>query len=152
MTRELILTLEEVTRRTVEALTGGPLEATAIAVSDPPGSEHLVATMDLAGEWLGQLVVAAAHPTAAHLAAAMLREAEEPEEQELRDALGELANVLAGNLRQALDPTGMLFELSFPRVQLSSEAAPWSEQAEVTGLHLAGPTVAFHVYLLKESW
>ncbi len=67
----------------------------------------------------------------AELTANMLGEEEEPSEQDQADALGELSNVVCGNLLPAVAGAEAVYDLGAPEVQLSSQttAPPDGESA-----------------------
>ncbi|HEU4630510.1 MAG TPA: chemotaxis protein CheX [Gemmatimonadaceae bacterium] len=71
--------------------------------------------VDFDGPWRGTVVVRATAGVLATAAANMLGRAEPPAEPLRRDALGELANVLCGNLLPAVAGRAAVFELGAPR-------------------------------------
>jgi chemotaxis protein CheX len=67
-----------------------------------PGARTLVGCVQIAGAWSGAVLVSC-DPGFARLAARIIFEmAGEPSAEEERDALGELSNVIAGNLKTLL--------------------------------------------------
>ncbi|GAB1643330.1 chemotaxis protein CheX [Krasilnikovia sp. MM14-A1259] len=113
---------------------------------DPEGVDPLVATGDatqvcevhssvsITGSWSGHVVYATSLVAARRAAAAFLAmEPDEVSEEDLTDVLGELANIVGGNVKAML-PTGAL--LSLPQVVLAPESTTKYPAAErVTGLY-----------------
>lgn len=86
------------------------------AESEPPGGDTplMVGRIRFAGAWVGHLDVRCTPGTAWQVAAAMLMlEPSELAETDVRDALGELANIVGGNLKAIMpQPT----HISLPTV------------------------------------
>lgn len=76
----------------------------------PELPDAVVAWVDLHGEWSGRAVLVTDHPTAEHLARALLQlpEDDEVSSEDLQDAFGEIANVVGGNLKSLLPNPGTL--------------------------------------------
>ena len=112
---------------------------------DPEGISPLIPTHDanqpsavhssvsITGSWSGHVVYASSTVAARRAAAAFL--AMEPDEvspEDLADVLGELANIVGGNVKAML-PAGAM--LSLPQVVLAPETATRYPNAErITGL------------------
>ena len=113
---------------------------------DPEGTSPLIPTGDadqgsdvhssvsISGSWTGHIVYASSTAAATRAAAAFM--AVEPAEvsaDDLVDVLGELANILGGNVKAML-PAGCF--LSLPQVVLAPESATRYPNAErITGLY-----------------
>jgi chemotaxis protein CheX len=122
------------------------VEQVWVSYLDPEGVHPLIPTGDdgqpsevhssvsITGSWTGHVVYASSTAAARRAAAAFL--AMEPEEvspDDLSDVLGELANIVGGNVKGML-PAGAL--LSLPQVVLAPESATRYPNAErVTGLY-----------------
>ncbi|GAB1694710.1 chemotaxis protein CheX [Krasilnikovia sp. M28-CT-15] len=113
---------------------------------DPEGVDPLIATGDstqlcevhssvsITGSWSGHVVYATSTTAARRAAAAFLAmEPDEVSEEDLTDVLGELANIVGGNVKAMLPPGALL---SLPQVVLAPEATTKYPAAErVTGLY-----------------
>ena len=75
-----------------------------VPVPVPPPAELLSAWVDITGPWTGSVVVTCAPATAAALTESVLmtRPPEVVDDEDVADALGELANVLGGNIKSVL--------------------------------------------------
>ncbi|MBB2945843.1 chemotaxis protein CheX [Actinoplanes lutulentus] len=100
---------------------------------DPEGVSPLIQTYDenqpsevhssvsITGSWSGHVVFASSRVAAQRAAAAFLAmEAEEVSEEDISDTLGELANIVGGNVKAML-PSGA--QLSLPQVMLAPETS-----------------------------
>lgn len=68
----------------------------------------------LAGNTRGMLAIHMANPAALAVTTAFLGMAVEEIDDDVRDAIGELANMLAGSIKSILDPAGSDIKLSMP--------------------------------------
>ena len=75
-----------------------------VPVPVPPPAEVVSAWVDILGPWTGSVVVTCAPATAAALTESVLmtRPPEVVDDEDVADALGELANVLGGNIKSVL--------------------------------------------------
>jgi chemotaxis protein CheX len=117
-----------------------------VSYLDPEGVSPLIRTGDekqpsevhssvsISGSWTGHVVYASSTEAARKAAAAFLAmEAEEVSQEDLSDVLGELANIVGGNVKAML-PAGCF--LSLPQVVLAPESATKYPNAErITGLY-----------------
>jgi chemotaxis protein CheX len=122
------------------------VEQVWISYLDPEGINPLIPTGDdsqpsevhssvsITGSWSGHLVYASSTAAAKAAAAAFLAmEVDEVSDEDLSDVLGELANIVGGNVKAML-PEGAL--LSLPQVVLAPETATKYPNAErITGLY-----------------
>jgi chemotaxis protein CheX len=122
------------------------VEQVWVSYLDPEGVHPLIPTGDQAqpsevhssvsitGSWTGHVVYASSTAAARKAAAAFLAmEPEEVSQEDLSDVLGELANIVGGNVK-ALVPPGAL--LSLPQVVLAPETATKYPNAErISGLY-----------------
>ena len=122
------------------------VEQVWVSYLDPEGVSPLVPTNDetqpsevhssvsITGSWTGHVVYASSAAAARRAAAAFL--AMEPDEvstEDLSDVLGELANIVGGNVKAMLPPGATL---SLPQVVLAPESAIKYPNAErVSGLY-----------------
>jgi chemotaxis protein methyltransferase CheR len=99
--------------RTIWSLTLGL--TIALKKGAPPSATDVAATVRLTGAWKGGITLRCSAGMARRAAAAMFRVSEaQVTDADLRDAVGELANIAAGNLRSYLPgPTA----LSLPRAE-----------------------------------
>jgi chemotaxis protein CheX len=122
------------------------LEQIWLSYLDPEGVHPLTPTGDAAqpsevhssvsitGSWTGHVVYASSTAAARKAAAAFLvMDADEVSQEDLSDVLGELANIVGGNVKAML-PAGAF--LSLPQVVLAPESATKYPNAErVSGLY-----------------
>jgi chemotaxis protein CheX len=117
-----------------------------VSYLDPEGVNPLIPTGDekqpsevhssvsISGSWTGHVVYASSTVAARKAAAAFLAmEADEVSPEDVSDVLGELANIVGGNVKAML-PTGCF--LSLPQVVLAPESATKYPNAErISGLY-----------------
>jgi chemotaxis protein CheX len=122
------------------------VEQVWVSYLDPEGINPLVPTHDetqpsevhssvsITGSWTGHIVYASSILAARKAAAAFLAvEPEEVSQEDLSDVLGELANIVGGNVKAMLPPGAVL---SLPQVVLASDSATKYPSAErITGLY-----------------
>ncbi|MDT4995080.1 MAG: chemotaxis protein CheX [Actinoplanes sp.] len=125
---------------------GEMLEQVWVSYLDPEGVNPLVPTGDgaqssdvhssvsITGSWTGHVVYASSVIAAKKAAAAFLAMGvDEVSDEDVADVLGELANIVGGNVKAMLPPGAML---SLPQVVLAPESATKYPSAErVTGLY-----------------
>ena len=117
-----------------------------VSYLDPEGVNPLVAhgdmkqvsevhsTVSITGSWHGHLVYASSRNAARKAAAAFLAmEPDEVAQEDISDVLGELANIVGGNVKAML-PAGCF--LSLPTVVLAPDTASYYPAAErISGLY-----------------
>jgi chemotaxis protein CheX len=122
------------------------VEQVWVSYLDPEGINPLIPTYDenqpsevhssvsITGSWSGHVVYASSTAAARKAAAAFLAmEPDEVSQEDLSDVLGELANIVGGNVKAMLPPGAML---SLPQVVLAPESATRYPSAErITGLY-----------------
>lgn len=107
---------------------------------DPEGISPLIPTYDenqpsevhssvaITGSWNGHVVYASSRAAAQRAAAAFLAmELDEVSEEDISDTLGELANIVGGNVKAMLPPGA---QLSLPQVELVPETSARFPNAE----------------------
>ena len=113
---------------------------------DPEGVSPLIPTYDenqpsevhssvsITGSWTGHVVYASSEAAARRAAAAFLAmETDEVSQEDLTDVLGELANIVGGNVKAMLPPGALL---SLPQVVLAPESAARYPNAErISGVY-----------------
>ena len=122
------------------------VEQVWVSYLDPEGISPLIRTDDekqptevhssvsITGSWHGHLVYASSQEAAKKAAAAFLAmEADEVGQEDISDVLGELANIVGGNVKAML-PAGCF--LSLPTVVLAPQTASYCPAAErISGLY-----------------
>jgi chemotaxis protein CheX len=122
------------------------VEQVWVSYLDPEGVDPLVLTGDegqpsqvhssvsITGSWAGHVVYASSTAAARRAAAAFLAmEVDEVSQEDISDVLGELANIVGGNVKAMLPPGALL---SLPQVVLAPESAARYPSAErVSGLY-----------------
>ena len=75
-----------------------------VPVPAPPPADLVSAWVDISGPWTGSVVVSCAPATAQALTESvlMMRPPTQADDEDVADALGELANVLGGNIKSVL--------------------------------------------------
>jgi chemotaxis protein CheX len=113
---------------------------------DPEGISPLIPTYDenqpsevhssvsITGSWTGHIVYASSTQAARRAAAAFLAmESDEVSEEDLADVLGELANIVGGNVKAMLPPGAFL---SLPQVVLAPEStARFPNTTRISGVY-----------------
>lgn len=112
------LTVQAVLEQVWESLLGEPLLPWTDDVV-VPGAVR--AEVTLSGDWAGRVLLACDPATAASLARTMLgaRDGDPVPDEDVRDAVGELANVVGGNVKGMLPGTTAL---GLPRVETIAAA------------------------------
>jgi chemotaxis protein CheX len=113
---------------------------------DPEGVSPLIPTYDenqpsevhssvsITGSWTGHIVYASSAQAARRAAAAFLAtEVDEVSQEDISDVLGELVNIVGGNLKAMLPPGAIL---SLPQVVLAPESTARFPNAErISGVY-----------------
>jgi chemotaxis protein CheX len=110
-----------------------------IQVETPLSGTEVSASVSLTGAWDGHVLVSCSNAAAREAAAAFLgMESEEVTEEDLTDVMGELANIVGGNVKSMLPPNTAV---SLPHVVTgSSNRFPMTRQiAELSGTWLEEP-------------
>lgn len=82
-----------------------------------PQQGRMVAGITIGGDWEGKVEVIASQQTAANLATLMHGEAD-PDMEDCTDALGEVANIIAGNAKGLIEGEN---QLGLPQVDVNEE-------------------------------
>jgi chemotaxis protein CheX len=130
----------------------GAAPASFVPGAPPPNTgEWMTGTVRISGEWHGTVSVSAPAALVRQSAARMLDMAEDAVgPDDMRDALGEIANVLGGNLKSLMPaPT----RLSLPEVGQPGDPSGRTERTLVKGLFLAfsGDNHPFHVAVMQST-
>lgn len=72
-----------------------------------PEPDRVTATLSLHGQWTGAILIETSKSLANHFASRFLALAS-PDDREVRAVLGELANIIGGNLKCTLNPGALL--------------------------------------------
>ena len=101
---------------------------------DNKQSSDVHSTVSITGSWHGHLVYASSRLAAQKAAAAFLAmEPDEVSQDDISDVLGELANIVGGNVKAMLPPGCFL---SLPTVVLAPDTASYYPAAErISGLY-----------------
>jgi chemotaxis protein CheX len=92
-------------------------------------SKEIVAGVAVSGAWHGLVLVACSSVASREAAAALLgMDAAEVTDGDVDDALGELANVIGGNVKSLLPEPCVL---GLPEVHADAEGDPWLEGDEI---------------------
>lgn len=121
-------------------------EARPIECAPARASEGFSATISIAGPWTATLEATLSEPLARRFAAAML--SDDPASfstDDLADALGELANIVGGNVKGLLDDS-LDPQLSLPTVTTSLDEVPGGELVMSCGFDWLGDVMTWSVY------
>ena len=96
-------------------------ESLSLTPGGEMGTDHFVTSfIAISGAWTGAVIAQFPAPLAATLTAALYDSPSEPTLDDIRDALGEIGNILAGNIKALMpEPSG----LSLPAVAFGSDYA-----------------------------
>jgi CheY-specific phosphatase CheX len=109
--------VEESAREVVTTTVGAEILRTGPAEVPDTQFNGFVATLAFVGTQGGTLVLYCHRPLAVGMAAGMLgMNGEEPDDETVRDALGELVNQIGGTIKRKMGPSGGSLMLSVPVV------------------------------------
>ena len=105
-----------------------------IRTGDDAQPSEVHSSVSITGSWTGRVVYASSAAAARNAAAAFLAiDPAEVSQEDLSDVLGELANIVGGNVKAMLPPGALL---SLPQVVLAPESATRYPNAErISGLY-----------------
>jgi chemotaxis protein CheX len=105
-----------------------------LPVDGPGQASEVHSSVSITGSWHGHIVYASSTAAARHAAAAfMAMEPDEVSQEDVSDVLGELANIVGGNVKAMLPPGCFL---SLPQVVLApSSATVYPSAVQVSGLY-----------------
>jgi chemotaxis protein CheX len=105
----------------VESVFGTMLKLDVAQCGDPwfPSEDRLTSTIHLAGDWSGAVLLECSEQQACRIAGRFL-DMDPPDavDDDVRDVLGEMANMIGGNLKCILSPG---IQLSMPSVIIGSD-------------------------------
>jgi len=101
---------------------------------DENQSSEVHSSVSITGSWHGHVVYASSTTAARRAAAAFLAMGEEEvSDEDLSDVLGELANIIGGNVKAMLPPGAFL---SLPQVMLAPQSATkYPSAVRITGVY-----------------
>lgn len=88
----------------------------AVQCEDLGPSDGLTAIVGLGGAVRGSIVFQCGTPAAQHLTQLMTGEAAGPDDQLIKDGIGEMGNIVAGGVKKHLDSLGTNVSISIPTV------------------------------------
>lgn len=112
------------TKRDLEAITSAIWRAmfepgiALISGGRADGGETITSLVTITGAWNGAVIAQFPTPLAGRLTCALLRSDVAPSDDEIHDALGELVNIMAGNIKALLPEPS---QLSMPAVAFGSD-------------------------------
>ena len=93
--------------------------------TDLPQSDTVSGTVAFHGDSSGQITLTFPLDTARKIVAEMLgMDESEMDDDTLKDGVGEMANIVAGNVKAALAATPYRFHLSLPKIELGPAEVP----------------------------
>ncbi|MGG5257732.1 chemotaxis protein CheX [Phycicoccus avicenniae] len=118
--------LDSIVTSVWESLFGEPVVVTPTA---DEADDAVRASVDIHGSWSGSVVVSCAPAVASGLARELLAlpDDADPDTAEVHDALGEIANIVAGNVKSLLPDHA---ELGLPEVRQGRAAGAPAERGE----------------------
>lgn len=105
--------MELATKEVFELMLGAELKP---AIEDDAASFDITAMVGLAGQLRGVLTLRCNRHTAAKMAGRMLGSSPSAESQDVKDAFGEVGNMIAGNFKNKISGMGDACMLSVPTV------------------------------------
>jgi chemotaxis protein CheX len=104
-----------------------------LPVPAPDSTLHVTASVSVTGAWRGHVLVSCSEAASRNAAAALLGiELDEVTEDDIADALGELANIIGGNVKSLLpEPCA----LSLPHVHIEGASGKYPASTEVCQLN-----------------
>ena len=119
ITEEIIASTKELFSSYVSL---GATPGTPCSHMDNDNNESIIGTIDFSGDVNGHLSIRFPVSTAVLVACAFLYlETDDLQDEDIKDALGELANILAGQVKASIDPQGSKVHLSLPKVLTNHE-------------------------------
>lgn len=114
----------------LSASAGVPFERTST------DADSLTGMVQFNGQWSGYTAINLPEATALLVTSSFLfMDADDITTEELKDSLGELANILAGSIKSFLDPGGSAIQLSVPMLlhghEFTPERQPESSQVSI---------------------
>lgn len=144
---ELSVKLLETASSTFEDL-GFMFAETVLEDEQAQAPMDVTGAVEFSGPERGKLVVRMSRPSADAMAANMLGQDSPPEEADMLDGMGEVVNVICGNILPRVFGSHLVFDLTAPRVALSSPelASEPAPKATVTlGLESGRAEVALYI-------
>ncbi len=125
-------------------------EVRALETEWPSNEPHLTAVVFYAGDWRGALSISCTRPQACYFVGKLMCSDAAPQvNDEVRDGLGELANMIGGNLQPMLPPGT---NLSIPTVVEGHDFRLWFCGGDpVHWVTFDSPAGVFRVMLLTEA-
>jgi chemotaxis protein CheX len=99
----------------------GTTAGTPFERPDGPHNDGVSGVISLEGEYIGLMAIHLPRQSALDVSGSFLDLELEEIDEDVCDAVGELANMLAGNLKAALDPGGSDIQLSMPSTVYGDE-------------------------------
>lgn len=149
---EVTVMIREATLNVFSTMLGLELQTgDSYVEADPPGpSEGVLALVGLAGNWAGSGTVSCSAEMARKISSALLMAEYESINDEVLDAIGEVANMVLGNVKTALEEKLGPMGLSIPTVVYgrnfttrSMARSSWT----VVPFHLGNDRVLVHICL-----
>ena len=92
--------IRQITETTWSSVLGLDIQGSAVPMGQPPGP-HVTACVQISGAWEGTVIFYCGQPLASRIGEAMFGlEPGAVSDEEVRDAIGELANIIAGALKE----------------------------------------------------
>jgi chemotaxis protein CheX len=98
-----------------------------VRAADPDGA-GLVGRIQFTGNWMGELTASCSEALARRIATIMFMQDADVSESDLRDAFGEVVNMLGGNLKALLPPP---CHLSLPTVTFEADSTHPNATADI---------------------
>jgi chemotaxis protein CheX len=149
ISKELLNLLATATEEVFETMVFKPVARQADA-PPPRGASNVVATVAFAGHRCGLVAVHSSLDAAKTIAAAMLGLPVETLNGEVPDAVGEIANMIAGTFRNKLAAIEPASAISVPTVTLGSDFStnyPAAVRRAMCGFDMEGQPVAVELIL-----
>jgi flagellar motor switch protein FliN len=115
---DIILGVQSAVVDLFDTMLSMPIRPVAGEMPEAPGEQLLVGFISLAGKVMGSVDIQVGRAMAARMAAGMLGMAPEEieSEEEIKDVIRELCNIIAGNLKSKFCDAGLVCEISSPSI------------------------------------
>jgi len=136
-------TLRDVATQVFASMVGQALVTIGPTDAVPQGRTEIVGTVAFAGSWTGYVAVVTSRAAATAITGALLGTDTEDLEAQVRDAIGEVVNMVAGGFRTRMSKPGNTWTVTIPMVATGNglTIAPPRDAGQVVQRFLFGPHV-----------
>jgi chemotaxis protein CheX len=153
MVEVMVTSLVDVTRDIFGTMVDRPVEFGTPSFTGPQPTANVVATVGFAGTLSGYISLCVSHEAALEIAQALLGSDAEEAPAHVRDAAGEMANMIAGSVRTAMAERGENVGISTPIVTVGTDfsTAALRDVSQAVCPFTMGPHSNLFVYLVLQG-